>query len=1714
MSKSISQPFDFYCVLDLEGKVEILEFPVLLLNSKTLEIVDTFHHYIRPTKMTEEHINEYVKGKYVRWGLEKEWHEKAISFTECLELFKQFLSKHQLISIDNFDKIHYGAYSYAFITCGNWDIKTQIPKQCSICNIKLPVYFRKWINCKEIYNKFYKARITGMRGMLNGLKIKLEGNHHSGIDDVKNIVSVVKEMITQGAVFNITGVRKQRQQHSNYGLDESKKKVKYQQSIKSWIETVTSEKFSNPTDLHASLKDGVILCGLISKLRGLKYPNYHKEPKGAMFKEMENIAFFMQNCQKAGIKCDWTLKALHKAMDMDAVYNTIIDLSEHFEKNQSEGFTGPFLKLGSSSSLKSTTATTATTSTTNTTNSSTNVKPSTTNSSTSTTGVKSTSVPIRVGSNLGTTTTPSTPTSTIKTTPSTTSTTTNNSSTVGTPVKVVRKINPSTPTTPVTSSNNNVSSPSTPVVKKITTPSTNPLLITQTPPTPKSTSITTPTTTKSTLSTPTTKSTTSTSPNTNNNNTPIQLNIDKLNQAALKKERRVSQSLSHTDIQTLSIGRRSEKFTKDDLLKIQQLVQQQQQGTLTSPLSPRPSNNIGSNNNNQNNNKYDDSEEDEDLEDEDENDEGSIAFNVKKLKDNVSHPSPEYLRSLNQLLESKPGKWIFSFAMEKGVLYLGEIILNCNKKYKSVNEKTIQENALNCLNTLVDSGALLGFIQNPTSVIAMAQLLDKKESIKVRVGVLESLSLICTFSEQGFWCVLDALNQYKIEKKEPKRFYDLVDGLKTERDEKFKTFCLVLFNSLVNTPKDTSTRVLIRNELKDLGLGEIVSKLADDIEKDIIKEEDLKAQIRAFEEEMMSGFIEGDDEEEEEIDVKTVKDPVQLTKLLVLKLGGSAAGTSHFTNVLRNFLQFTQSNLQGLDSTKSEKALLDNWKNVDNIIASVVQDALNSGTIEDVAKREKMLKILMQKQTKKLQTTELEIQKLTKDIEVLKKQQKVEQSSEDKSQEIAAVEEKYKTMLKKEMTAKMKVETEVKMLQKLIKSQKEKIESLKKDLGQEKEKDTSSVDIPKDVDQQFQEEVKKLGDKVTELEKENEELTKVLREKEQLIKQLKQAPPQIISVPTAVPTVVSTGSVPPPPGTSGFQTPVTTGVIVPPISTEGSIPLPPGDESTIPMPPGVGTIPTPPGSGIPTPPGMGGIPTPPGIGVPTPPGIGIPTPPGSGVPMPPGVGVPMPPGVMGVPVAPKVQKLPDLPKRIPKKNVRNFYGEAINKRKVATTAWIKEGIVERTKDIEINVDELEELFSNAPKKSSKDETGVKKKKEFVSFVDPQKSSNLSILLGYMRLENDEIKKAIIDMDEEVLSQQNIDGLKDKTPSEEEIQAIEAYDGEIDLLAPVDRFYLTIKDIPRLYGRLNCWAFKFKFSSDVQEILPDLETILNCAQEITSSKNFKEFLAIVLAIANFLNANSAKKDAYGFTIGSLAKLRDTKATDGKTTLLQYIAVHCSEKAPHLLDLKDNDFASLEDACRVSLPDSLNEVSKLKAGIMAVEKELQHPDWQNKKDDKFVKIMHEFIESGKRHLEEIDMVATRIENTLKQLAELYAEDEKNMCRNPNEFFQQLKSFFEAFKSGYQEYMKQKEAEEKKKEKEKQKQIQQTAIQQKKKEVDVSSPVVGGLKLPGSESIAAIRERKKSIMSGNAFRSRRESRLQTRTAEEDNSLPFKVNLRKTKE
>ncbi|KAI3441510.1 Exonuclease domain-containing protein [Psidium guajava] len=197
------QELDHFLVLDLEGKVEILEFPVLIIDAKSLSVVDLFHRFVRPSQMSETRVNEYIEGKYGKFGVDRVWHDTAIPFREVIGEFETWLAQHNLWAKEQGGKLNRAA----FVTCGNWDLKTKVPQQCKVSRIKLPGYFIEWINLKDVYLNFYHREARGMMSMMKQLDISVLGSHHLGLDDTKNIARVLQHMLVDGAIMSITAWR-------------------------------------------------------------------------------------------------------------------------------------------------------------------------------------------------------------------------------------------------------------------------------------------------------------------------------------------------------------------------------------------------------------------------------------------------------------------------------------------------------------------------------------------------------------------------------------------------------------------------------------------------------------------------------------------------------------------------------------------------------------------------------------------------------------------------------------------------------------------------------------------------------------------------------------------------------------------------------------------------------------------------------------------------------------------------------------------------------------------------------------------------------------------------------------------------------------------------------------------------------------------------------------------------------------------------------------------------------------------------------------------------------------------------------------------------------------------------------------------------------------------------------------------------------------------
>eukprot|EP01062_Namystynia_karyoxenos_P038260 TRINITY_DN2776_c4_g1_i1.p1 TRINITY_DN2776_c4_g1~~TRINITY_DN2776_c4_g1_i1.p1 ORF type:complete len:458 (+),score=143.01 TRINITY_DN2776_c4_g1_i1:119-1375(+) len=177
-------------VLDLEGKDEIAEFPVLILDAVARQEVGRFQCYVRPSKLFE--------------GLPINPESPADTFPVVLRKFDSWLQQTLGRGLDSF-----GA-DLAFLTCGDFDCR-HVHRQCGISEIPCPPAFDRWINIKRTWADHYGCRVSGMRTMLGQLKMLdaqgfvRYGFHHLGMHDVENIARCALHLLENGIPVTLNG---------------------------------------------------------------------------------------------------------------------------------------------------------------------------------------------------------------------------------------------------------------------------------------------------------------------------------------------------------------------------------------------------------------------------------------------------------------------------------------------------------------------------------------------------------------------------------------------------------------------------------------------------------------------------------------------------------------------------------------------------------------------------------------------------------------------------------------------------------------------------------------------------------------------------------------------------------------------------------------------------------------------------------------------------------------------------------------------------------------------------------------------------------------------------------------------------------------------------------------------------------------------------------------------------------------------------------------------------------------------------------------------------------------------------------------------------------------------------------------------------------------------------------------------------------------------
>ena len=315
----------------------------------------------------------------------------------------------------------------------------------------------------------------------------------------------------------------------------------------------------------------------------------------------------------------------------------------------------------------------------------------------------------------------------------------------------------------------------------------------------------------------------------------------------------------------------------------------------------------------------------------------------------------------------------------------------------------------------------------------------------------------------------------------------------------------------------------------------------------------------------------------------------------------------------------------------------------------------------------------------------------------------------------------------------------------------------------------------------------------------------------------------------------------------------------------------------------------------PPPPPPGGGPPPP----PPPPGGGPPPPP-----PPPGGGPPPPPGAPGGPGGPGGG-----PKLIggftrSTTKLRKLRLSSLTAKKVAGTLF--ESMTPSSSPLGLNLTSLDTLFTSQPPTTSSGGTGTDaakpKKPKVMEVIDGKAAQKIGIVVALFRdRDANGIRDAILGVDMEVLTEENVKRLASAVPSPEDEEAVRSY-----LVSPVDgivlgkasTFVAAVMDVPALSQILELVLFKHEFGVLIREAEEAVATVLSCVSSIvagsSSSGALRQIMELVLNILNY--AATGGRPVLGFQVSGLNALGETKSVDGKTTMLRVLVAHVRSQAP--------------------------------------------------------------------------------------------------------------------------------------------------------------------------------------------------------------------------
>lgn len=174
-----------YIIVDLEAtcwaegnkpdRMEIIEIGAVRLESETGPVGGEWASFVRP--VASQQLSEFCTQLT---SITQSDVDQAEPFWAVFPRFVEWI----------------GDAPFVLCSWGAYDLN-QIKRDCERHKMALPESFENHLNLKRVFSQVKGTKPTGMRGALLMLDLPLEGTHHRGIDDARNIAKIAAVILPQ-----------------------------------------------------------------------------------------------------------------------------------------------------------------------------------------------------------------------------------------------------------------------------------------------------------------------------------------------------------------------------------------------------------------------------------------------------------------------------------------------------------------------------------------------------------------------------------------------------------------------------------------------------------------------------------------------------------------------------------------------------------------------------------------------------------------------------------------------------------------------------------------------------------------------------------------------------------------------------------------------------------------------------------------------------------------------------------------------------------------------------------------------------------------------------------------------------------------------------------------------------------------------------------------------------------------------------------------------------------------------------------------------------------------------------------------------------------------------------------------------------------------------------------------------------------------------------